>query len=213
MAAMPPAEYSGPITDESVWTDLRAKHTSDYARAKTLAESDAWEFARQQGGAMTLTTILPGMVQGPVLGRDFVGSTEVITRMLTGKVPRYPRIGWSTVDVRDLADLHVRAMESEAAAGERFIGTGDFLWMEKTADILREHFGVRAAKAPTRALPDWVVRALAPLSADLRFLVPSLGNRLEFDAGKAARVLGWRPRPAAEAVLATAESFLQGGPA
>ena len=208
-ASSPAEHYEGGPTDETVWTDLSAKNVNDYTRAKTLAEQDAWAFMKDQGSAMTLTTILPGMVQGPVLGPDYSGSVELITRLLTGKVPRYPRIGFSMIDVRDLANLHVRAMESEQAAGQRFIGTGDFLWLADIARILRERFGAQAAKVPTRALPDFVVRLLAYVNADLRFVAPMLGRRREFTTQKAGSVLGWHGHSAEDTIIETAKSLVR----
>jgi dihydroflavonol-4-reductase len=210
-AALPPATYAGGPTDETVWTDLSGKALNDYTRAKTLAEQDAWAFMQQQPGSMALTTILPGMVQGPVLGPDYSGSVELITRMLTGKIPRFPRIGFSLIDVRDLVDLHIRAMESASAAGQRYIGTADFLWFSEVARILRENFGERAAKVPTRALPDFVVRLLGCVSSDMRFFAQMLGKRREFTTQKAATMLGWQARPAADAIADTAMSLIRQG--
>lgn len=209
-AASPAPDYHGSPTDETLWTDLSAPGVTDYARSKTLAERDAWAFMEGQSGS-TLSTVLPGMIVGPVLGPDFSGSIELISRMMSGKLPLLPRLGFTMGDVRDLADLHVRAMESPETAGERIIGTGDFLSLREAARILRERFGTRAAKVPTRGLPDFGFRLMALFSADARFMVPRLGQRYEFNIGKAARLLDWHPRPAAQAVVDTAESLLAQG--
>ena len=160
---------------------------------------------------MTLATVLPGMVLGPVLSADYSGSVELIMRMLTGKVPRYPRIGFNIVDVRDLADLHIRAMESPQAGGERFIGAGKFLWLEDIADQLRTRFGARASKVPTSALPNFVVRLLAHFSQDLRFVAPQLDRRREYSSKNAARLLGWTIDPRHDTVFDTADSLLAQG--
>ena len=203
-------------TDETIWTDLTAKGMNDdqarglngYTRAKTLAEQDAWEFVRQEKGAMTLSTILAGSIQGPVLGKDFSGSIELVSRLLTGKVPALPRLGFSTVDVRDLVDLHLKAMTLPTAAGQRFIGTGDFLWLADMARILRDNLGVRASKVPTRLAPDFLVRLSGLFDSDAREVAPSLGRRREFSTAKAQKLLGWHARPASEAILDGAESLL-----
>jgi dihydroflavonol-4-reductase len=209
-AATPPAGHAGP-GDESVWTDLSVKNVNPYARSKTLAEQAAWAFVQNQNGSLTLSTVLPGMVQGPVLGPDYSGSVDLVARMMTGKFPFLPRFGLNTIDVRDLAELHVRAMESAAAAGQRFIGVSGYLWFSEVASILREQFGKRAAKAPTRILPDFIVRLLAQVNADMQFIVPSLGKRIEMSSAKAGRLLDWHPRPAKEAVIASAESLIREG--
>jgi len=208
-AALPPAAYAGGPTDETVWTDLTVKGLNEYTKAKTLAEQDAWAFMQQQNGPMTLTTILPGMVQGPVLGSDYSGSVELIARMMTGKIPFLPRIGFSIIDVRDLVKLHIRAMESAEAAGQRFIGTSGFLLFSEIARILRENFGARAKKVSTRAMPDFVVRLLAHVSSDMRFMAAMLDKRREFTTAKAARILGWHARPATDAIIGAAESLVR----
>ena len=110
----------------------RGKGLKEYDRSKTLAERAAWELAEQSGGKLELISILPGMILGPVMTRSISGSVELISRMLTGRVPALPRVGFSIVDVRDLADLHVQAMLAPEAEGQRTLGVADFLWMADT---------------------------------------------------------------------------------
>jgi dihydroflavonol-4-reductase len=112
--------------------------------------------------------------------------------------------------VRDLADLHLRAMTSPAAAGERFLAVGDFLWMKEIASALRSGLGERAAKVPTRALPDFAVRLLALFLPPLRMLAADLGRENRITSEKARRVLGFAPRPATETLVDCAESLLAG---
>jgi nucleoside-diphosphate-sugar epimerase len=157
---------------------------------------------------MTLTTILPVAIFGPVLASDNPGSSvEVIKRLLAGRPPGLPRFGFSIVDVRDLADLHIRAMTAPDAAGERFIASGEFMWMSDMARTLRANLGKRAAKVPTRELPGPLVRILAWFVPQLRPLTPLLGRRLTFSSAKAQRMLGFSPRPAATTVVDCAESL------
>jgi dihydroflavonol-4-reductase len=113
--------------------------------------------------------------------------------------------------VRDLARLHVEAMTAPAAAGQRFIATGEFLWFTDIAGILRERLGARASKVPRRRLPDWIVRAAAPFNAEMAQLAPSLGVRSRLSTAHAERLLGWRTRPAADSVTDTANSLLNLG--
>ncbi len=202
-------DASATKTDESTWTDPEGKGVSEYARSKTLAERAAWEFARRPDCTMELTTILPGMVLGPVMAASVSGSVEIISRMLAGKVPAVPRIGFSIVDVRDLADLHIEAMLAPEAAGQRFLAVGDFLWMGDMASLLREHFGEQASKVPTRLLPDLALRIAALFQHEARFMAPLLGRRTGFDVGKAAALLGWHPRPASQAVLECASDLIR----
>ena len=212
MAALPSGHAGdGVPTDETVWTDLTRKGVNHYAHSKTLAEQDAWAFVKQAGGAMTLSTVLPSLIQGPVMGKDVSGSLELLVRMLRGQMPRLPRLGFTMVDVRDLVDLHLKAMTAPEAAGQRFVATSDFLWLADIARLLREHLGPRAGKVSTRMAPDLLVRFGALFDPELRQLVGNLGVRQEFSTAKAARLLGWRARPAVEAVLASAEGLLREG--
>ena len=204
-----PAQVAPAATNESTWTNPEEKGLGEYARSKTLAERAVWEFAEQTSGAMELVTILPGMVLGPIMTGTISGSVELISRMLTGKVPALPRVGFSVVDVRDLAALHIQAMRAPEAAGQRFLGVGDFLWMSEMAKLLRDNLGPQASKVPTRRLPDFVLRLAALFQYEARFMAPMLGQRTHFDVSKAATLLGWHPRPASDVVLACANDLIR----
>src|SRR5262249_53546730 len=160
------------VSDETMWADPADPQFDAYRVSKIRAEKAAWEFMGTSGGAMELTTILPGAVFGPVLSGDSIGSVRIIRDLLAGRPPAMPQLAFGVRDVRDLAQAHIKAMASPQAAGERFIVAGSFLWMAEMAKILRDGIG---AKTPTRVLPNWVVRLLVPLMADLRTLAPLVG--------------------------------------
>ena len=210
-AAAMPARRSGAVADETVWTDLPPRAIYNYPRAKTLAEQDAWDVVRRSGGPMELATVLPSQIQGPVLGPDYSASVEIVAMMLKGRLPAVPRVGYSIVDVRDLIELHIKAMIEPVAAGQRFVAAGDFLWFSDIARILREALGERAAKAPRRVLPDFAVRIGALFNPEAAQLAPSLGVRSEASSAKADRMLGWRPRPAANSIVDAANSLIERG--
>jgi nucleoside-diphosphate-sugar epimerase len=129
--------------------------------------------------------------------------------MLDGELPALPKFAMGYVDVRDVADLHLRAMTDPAAAGERFLAiSGHSLWVREIAAILRDRVGERAAKVPTRELPVWTARALAQVNPGLRLLRPQLGRNFDATSEKAQRVLGWSPRPIEDTIADTAESLL-----
>jgi dihydroflavonol-4-reductase len=110
--------------------------------------------------------------------------------------------------VRDVADIHIRAMTSPEAAGERFIAADDFMWVADIAQTPRARLGERARKVPTRALPDFVLQLASLFDPPLRLVTPSLGQKHSFSSAKARRVLGWAPRPATTAVVDCAESLI-----
>jgi nucleoside-diphosphate-sugar epimerase len=212
-AAARPPRGSDHVSDETVWSDPADRKWDAYRLSKILAERAAWDFMAENAGPTELATILPGAVFGPLLTKEKLGSVRVIQRLLQGRPPLIPRIGFWVVDVRDLADLHVRAMTSPEAAGQRFIAAGDFMWMGDIAGSLRSQLGSRAAKVPTRRLPDAAVRFISLFSPQLKWFTPELGRRNRLTSAKARRVLGFSPRPAATTLLDCAESLLSGNEA
>lgn len=179
-----------------------------YRKSKAVAEQAAWRSVHERGAGHRLTTVLPGAVFGPLLHHSHRGSAQIVERLLGG-MPGTARIGFEVVDVRDLADLHIRAMTAPEAAGERFIGAGEFLWMSELAAVLRDRLGDAAAKVPTRTLPDTAVRLLARVTPGLRALTPYLGRKHLHVSDKAERVLGWRTGPAADPLADCARSLVE----
>ncbi len=179
--------------------------------ARSPAERAAWDFVAAQGASGTLVTVLPSGVFGPVLTAEGIGSVGLVQRLLTGAMPGTPRLGFNVIDVRDLADLHIRAMTAPEAAGQRFIAAGDFLWMADIAKILRDRLGERAAKVPTRQLPNFLLRLGALFDPGLRDVAPMLGHKHAYSSAKAQRVFGWTPRPAAQTIVDCANSLIAKG--
>jgi dihydroflavonol-4-reductase len=196
---------TGPFTEDD-WTDPAGMPAS--VRAKTLAERAAWDFVGREGGDLELSVVNPVGIFGPVLGPDYSGSVELVTMLLDGALPATPRLTFSVVDVRDVADLQVRAMTDPAAAGMRFVAAaGDTMTMHEIAVILRTRLGQRARRVPTRTLPTVAVRLLARIAPPLRAIVPDLDKVRQASSVKARRVLGWAPRPNEDVIVATAESL------
>lgn len=208
-AAARPAPHSDVVSDETIWADPNDPQFDAYRRSKILAERAAWEFAVTEPG-IEFVTVLPGAVFGPTLVPQDLGSVQVIRGLLHGRPPVIPRLGFWIVDVRDLADLHISAMTSPAAAGQRFIAAGEFMWMRDIAATLRANLGGRAAKVPMRALPDVAFKLIALFAPQLKWMTPFLGRTNPLTANKARRVLGFAPRPATTTVVDCAESLLAG---
>jgi nucleoside-diphosphate-sugar epimerase len=198
-------------SDETQWTDPEDPGASGYTKSKTIAERAAWDLIKASGGSTTLAVVNPALVLGPVLSGDFSDSVQVVQRLLSGKVPGIPRLGFNIVDVRDVADLHLRAMTAPQAAGERFIAAGDFAWMADMAGILRARLGGQAAKVPTAKAPDILLRIVALFDRDLQSVTPGLGRKHTFSSAKAQSVLGWTPRPMEETILDCARSLIAKG--
>lgn len=199
------------VSDETQWTDVKVKGVSAYSQSKTLAEQAAWELIRTAGGKTTLATVNPALVLGPVMDADASGSVQVVERLLSGRVPGLPRLGFNVVDVRDVADLHIRAMTDPKAAGERFVAAANYAWMGDIAAILRANLGAAAAKVPTRKVPDLVLRIVGLFDKELASVTPSLGHKHDNSSAKAQQVLGWTPRPLEETILDCARSLIAEG--
>ncbi|MBW8889203.1 MAG: aldehyde reductase [Fibrobacteres bacterium] len=197
---------------ESDWTNPEAAGVSAYSKSKTLAEKAAWDFMAKEGGGLELAVVNPVVVLGPVLGPDYSTSIEMMKTLIRGAVPGCPRLWFGVVDVRDVADMHVRAMTHPAARGERFLCVaGDFLSVRDMALILKERLGEAARRVPTRVLPDWLVRVGSLINPKGRAYLPELGKRKNASAAKAQSLLGWQPRPIPETMASTYESLKRFG--
>jgi dihydroflavonol-4-reductase len=196
--------------DETVWTNLDAPGLTPYVRSKAIAERAAWELADERGMRERVAAVNPGVIVGPLLSAHRSTSLQTIERLLKG-MPAMPRLGFSFVDVRDVADMHIRAMTATEAGGERFISVTQFLWMAEVAEILRERLGQAASKVPTRTAPDLLVRAMALFDGAIRSFTSSLGKRTDYDVSKARERLGWSPRPIRDTIAETAESLIERG--
>lgn len=193
---------------EQDWTNLDDPTVQPYPRSKTIAERAAWDFIAQEGGSLELAVVNPVGVFGPVLGPDYSTSILLAKRLLDGSVPGCPDLWFGAVDVRDVADLHIRAMTDPAARGERFLATaGDFVSIRQIAQILKDEGGPAARKVPTRSVPSWLMRVMGLFDAEVRGLLPELGKRKNASNDKARRLLGWAPKSVQDSVLATAESL------
>ncbi len=196
--------------DETDWSDLTG-NVWPYQKSKTLSERAAWDFIAREGGGLELSAVNPTAVLGPVLGADYSHSIRLIKHLMDGQ-PGCPKINCGFVDVRDVADLHLRAMTHPFAKGERFLAiSGDSMWMIEVARVLRQRMGAAAGKVPTRVLPNWLVRLGALKDPMMRGVVPLLGLNLNATSEKAIRLLGWAPRPREDAIVATAESLIRLG--
>lgn len=197
---------------EANWTNPAGEDVQPYVKSKTLAERAAWDFLAREGGQLELSVVNPVGVFGPVLGRDYSTSILMVQRLMDGAIPGSPQMYFGVVDVRDVADLHLRAMTSPAAKGERFIAVaGDFMSMVDIARVLKARLGEAAKRVPTRQLPNWLVRLVALRDPAAKQILPELGKRKNATSEKARRVLGWNPRSNEDAIAATGESLVRLG--
>jgi nucleoside-diphosphate-sugar epimerase len=199
---------------EEDWSNPNSPDIQPYPKSKTLAERAAWDFIASEGGSpeghkLELAVVNPVAVFGPALGPDFSTSILIVKMLMERALPGLPRIWFGAVDVRDVADMHLRAMTNPAAAGQRFLAvSGDFLSMQQIALILKQGLGPRAAKVPTMQLPDWLLRLASLTNRRVKGILPELGKRKNATSAKAQGMLGWKPRSREESIIATAESLI-----
>ncbi len=195
--------------DETVWSNLEGPDVQAYPKSKTLAERAAWDFVAREGNGLELAVVNPTAVFGPALGPDFSESIGIIKALLDGAMPAVPRIHFGLVDVRDVADLHLRAMTSPNARGERFLAVaGEIMSVQQVGRVLREKLGSQARRVPRFQVPDWMMRLAARRNPLARAALPLLGKVRRSTSAKAQRVLGWKPRGNEEMIVATAESLI-----
>ncbi|MBW8847187.1 MAG: NAD-dependent epimerase/dehydratase family protein [Burkholderiales bacterium] len=196
---------------EDDWTRLQTPGIPPYVQSKTIAERAARDWVAREGGGLEFCTVNPSVVLGPVASADYSASVVLVKSLLQGRMPALPNIGFGIVDVRDVAELHWRALNAPGMADERFIACGGFLWLREIAAILRAELGEQAGRVPTLQMPDWAVRLLARFSPMVRAAASELGTARHQDASHAKDVLGWVPRPPREAIVQTARDLIRLG--
>ncbi|MBL7486874.1 NAD-dependent epimerase/dehydratase family protein [Frankia sp. AgB1.9] len=186
----PGAEFT-----EDDWTDPDTPGLAPYPRSKTIAERAAWDFLARDGGDTELVTVNPTFILGPTLTSDLRSSTQLVKAMIDGTMPVAPRARFGVADVRDVADLHIRAMAAPKAAGQRFLAVADGPTISylTVAQTLRALLGPLAAGVPTEEAP----------GAELPR--PIIHN------DRARTELGWKPRPVEATIVDTAESLRELG--
>lgn len=199
------------LYNETDWTNLDNPDVMPYPRSKTVAERAARDWVAAEGGDIEFASVNPAAVFGPLLSDDLSTSIEVVKQLLEGKVPLCPDVGFGIIDVRDVADMHYRALTVEGIRDERFVCSGPFLKFIDVAHILTAHLGEQARKVPTRRMPDWLLKALAIFRPELKQVVAELGNVRGGDSSHAMQRLGWTMRSPEEAILATAHSLIERG--
>ncbi|MEM1149421.1 MAG: aldehyde reductase [Pseudomonadota bacterium] len=198
------------VLTEAHWSNAdNLKDNTAYTRSKTIAEKAAWDYVSGEGEGLKLTTINPSAVLGPVMGSDFSASLQIVTQLMQGKLPAVPRVGFQIVDVRDVAEAHVLALEHENSSGSRYAVTDDFMWFADVAQLLRDAYPNHPRKIPSGQMPDWLLKLMAPINPPVKQIIAELGQRRIVSSDKARNELGWSPLSAREAVLAAADSLVR----
>ncbi|KAM3503672.1 hypothetical protein MY11210_008630 [Beauveria gryllotalpidicola] len=211
-----PRSADHPFTEED-WSELQnpASPVGAYAKSKTLAERAGWDWLAGEGrGAFELVTVNPALVYGPSLGKGVNTSLEIPRRLLSGEMPALPDLNFGIVDVRDVADLHVLALESPRAAGQRYIAVSDeaeISMRQMAADLKRDLPAAETRRVPSLPAPKFLLYLASFFDKTIAVVLPEIGCSRPVSNAKARNELGWRPRSAADALVASAQSLKANG--
>ncbi len=198
------------VYSEKDWTNLDFP-LPPYPKSKTIAERAAWDHMASLGpeSALELVVINPGMVYGPILEPDYGTSGEIVRKLMRRDMPGLPKLGFGSVDVRDVATAHIKAMLTPAAAGQRFCCIAEHAWLNDIARILNNNFAARGYKVPNRTLPNFLVRLAALIDKPVRLILYELGKLPQIDNSRIKTVLDWQPRGLEEMVVSMGESMIE----
>ena len=219
---MPMSPVPGVVLDESGWANADDAGRGAYSKSKIMAEQAAWELINKQSAPTAATTslstptsmvsILPVFIGGPIVGDQIPPSVQIVSRLLQGAVPAVPNIGWSTVDVRDCAELHLLAMRAHQAEGQRYIAASkEFIWFSEIAALLHRKMGAHAAQVTQRVAPDWIVRFFGFFGGEAGYVARRLRRKVLFSAAKAESQLQWTARGAEAMIVDCANSLIKAG--
>jgi dihydroflavonol-4-reductase len=199
------------VYSEDDWSII--ERCPPYPKSKTLAERAAWDFVASLDGEapMELCVINPGAVLGPVLNRHYSTSGEIVRKLMAKELPGTAKIGFSWVDVRDVAAAHTAAMTAPGAAGQRFCCAIEFGWIDEVGEILAKRFGPEGWRIPTRKLPNFIVRIVAMFDPTVKTVVSDLGRVRNVSNDRIRRVLNWQPHALEEMVVSMGETMIQQG--
>ncbi|MGX7418613.1 NAD-dependent epimerase/dehydratase family protein [Carnobacterium gallinarum] len=206
-AATPLKKVTDKAVDETFWTDPMNPELNAYRRSKVIAEQAAWALVKTQEQT-SLTTILPGAIFGPLLDKSHTGSVQFVQTLLKGGTPS-AKIDFEIVDVRDLADLHILAMENDKANGQRYIAESENLSMKEIAGILHDNMGEDGKKVSLLTIPNIVLKVAAKVNPALGALTPMLNRKFQHTNHKAKSELSWQPKLGKETIIATGESLIE----
>ncbi len=199
--------------DESDWTDIHHPDVYPYVKSKTIAEAAArgWiaDHSGSANGEMEFVSVNPSMVLGPVDNAKFSASVEAVKQLMDGSMPMAPDLGFAVVDLRDVADLHVRCLEEPDLGGERFLAAGRFMKMIEIAEVLRAGLPAElTGKVPKKIMPNWMVSIAGAFNEGVKTIKPELGKSRHVDAGHALERLGWKTRAEEESILDCARDLV-----
>uniref|UniRef100_A0A915PKN6 NAD-dependent epimerase/dehydratase domain-containing protein n=1 Tax=Setaria digitata TaxID=48799 RepID=A0A915PKN6_9BILA len=201
------------IFNENNWTDLESRYVNNYVKSKTLAEKAAWDFVHKEDVKFKLTVINPSLVVGPLLHNVQGTSIDIIRRFLSNEMPAVPAIQCSLVDVRDVAQAHIRAMRESRTDGLRILLTCQpSFWFMDIANVLRNEFSSQGYNIPKFTVPYPIVWLYSFFSKEVREQVlPRFGDEVHYDNSLAKDILQMEFIDPKESIITMAYDIIERG--
>lgn len=197
------------LTTEKDWTDENQTGLSIYEKSKLLAEKAAWKYVDQPEVNLELVTVNPVAIFGPSLDAHVSGSFDLLKNLLSGKMKLIPDLPLNVVDVRDVAAIQIKAMETPESAGQRFIASADGkITMREIAKLIRTKRPQIAQNVSSKNLPNWVLNLAAVVNETAREgkLMKDMNRNVSNQ--KAKDMLNWIPQSDNEQTVLTAVDSL-----
>lgn len=205
IAAIYGGQPAGMELNEELWTDVNNSKVDAYSKSKTLAEQAAWELAQTHG--LQLTTINPSVVVGAPLDKHFGSSISIIERLINRKDPVLPKLTFAYVDVKDVARLHVAALENVASVGQRYLATSDSLSFAEVVSAMQGAFLQR--KFVTRIAPNFLIKFVALFDKTVKGSLSYLDKPMITSNTKAEQAFNFKFRPARESIVESARYLIE----
>lgn len=196
VVAIEAKDKTGAFTPED-WSETSHPKSSPYFKSKTLAERAAWDFVAEHP-EMQLTTVNPSLVLGAPLDKHYGTSLSLMERLMSGKDPAVPNLGFGIVDVADISAMHIAAMDRPETAGNRYIGSAGSLSMPQIGEYLAGKYPDR--KITTRVAPGWLLKVLSLFDPQIKGILPQVGITPQFDTTATTRDLGITFTPTTTAI-------------
>ena len=191
--------------DDNDWTDLSYKGLLPYEISKTKSEKKMWEIANKSN--IEACAINPVLVIGPSLS-GIISTSNILSIKRLFNLPFIPKISISVVGVQDVADAHIRAMESPNSVGKRFLLSEKTISLSEISSLLNKS---GFSDVPSYILPNFILKFAAFFIPSLRLIAKRLGKEEILHTNNANNILNWHPNSVNSEIINTAKQLYEMG--
>ena len=197
--------------DENSWHDYENTPTNAYYKSKLFAEKAAWDFydklKEEDKKNFGLCVLNPGFIIGPLLLKNGGTSQELVSGIINGKLAKMPHIYSSCIDIRDVADAHIKALTCEP--GNRFpLAEGTYCFAE-VAEVLQDKYNNEGYNIKFSNPPKFIFCLASCCSSEAKFFYRRWGSKCVIDSSKTKKMLNIDFIPLKTSVLEMAESLIE----